>query len=63
MYDLCFKATFVHMVGQMGQVTYKGNEVKSKMKISYAHAEIWTQVVVICDPTRCQLDQGGVPSQ
>jgi len=52
-------ATFVHMVGQMGQVTYKGNEAKSKMKISYAHTEILTQMVVICSPMHYPLDQRG----
>ena len=39
----------------MGQATSKGNEAKSKMKISYAHAEIQMQVVVIwcSDPPIC----------
>jgi len=27
-----FMATFVHMVGQMGRATSKGNEAKSKME-------------------------------
>jgi len=40
-------------------MTSKGNEAKSKMKISYAHAEIWTQVVMICDPMSYQLDHEG----
>jgi len=44
------------MVGQIGRVTSKGNEAKSKMKISYAHAEIQTQVVMIWDLTSYQLD-------
>jgi len=35
------------MVGQMGRMTYKGNEAKSKMKISYAQTE---------SPTRYQLE-------
>jgi len=30
--DWCFTATFVHMIGQMGRATSKGNETKSKMK-------------------------------
>ena len=30
--DCCFMATFVHMVGQMGQANSKSNEAKSKMK-------------------------------
>ena len=47
------------MVGQMGRVTSKGNEVKSKIKISYAHAKILIQVVVICGPTCYQLDHEG----
>ena len=50
-------ATFVHMVGYMGQVTSKSNE--AKMKISYAHAEIRTQVIVICGPMPYQLDYRG----
>ena len=41
-------------------MTYKVIEAKSKMKISYAHAKIQTRVVVICGPTRYQLDHGGV---
>jgi len=32
--DWCFTVTFVHMVGQMGRATSKGNEAKSKMKQS-----------------------------
>jgi len=47
------------MVGQMGWVASKGNQAKSKLKISYAYAEIRTQVVVICDPMRYQLDHEG----
>ena len=43
----------------MRRVTSKGNEAKSKMKISYAHAEIQTQVVVICGLTCYQLDHRG----
>ena len=49
----------MHKVGQMGQVTYKGNDAKSKTKISYAYTEIQTQVVVICNPTYYQLDHRG----
>ena len=30
-----------------------------KQSLAYAHAEIWTQVVVICGPTCYQLDNGG----
>jgi len=30
--DWCFTAIFVHMVGQIGRATSKGNEEKSKMK-------------------------------
>jgi len=52
-------ATFVHMVGQMGRVTSKRNEAKSKMKISYAHSETRTQVVVICGPMPYQLQHWG----
>ena len=41
-YDWCFTVTIVHMVSQMRRVTYKGNEAKSKMKISYIHHKILT---------------------
>ena len=34
-------------------------QVKEETPIRYAHAEIRTHVVVICDPTRYQLDHGG----
>ena len=51
--------TFVHMVGQMEWVVSKGNEAKSKMKISYARVMIRTRVVVICSPMRYQLDHKG----
>ena len=37
------------------RATSKGNETP----LGYAHAEIRTQVVVICGPTRYQLDHGG----
>jgi len=47
------------LIGQLGRVTNKGNEAKSKMKISYAHADIQTQVVVICGPMCFQLDHEG----
>jgi len=42
----------------MVRATSKGNEVKSKMRtrFRYAHTKIRTQVVVICDLTRYQLD-------
>ena len=44
----------------MGQATSEGNEViKDETPFRYAHAEIWTQVVVICDTTRYQLDHTG----
>jgi len=32
---------------------------KDETPFRYAHAEIRNQVVVICGPTRCQLDNGG----
>ena len=32
-----------------------------KRPFRYAYAEIRTQVVVICGPTRYQLDHGGAP--
>ena len=51
--------TLVYIVSQMGRVISNGNEAKSKMKISYDHAKIWTEVVVICGPTCYQLDHGG----
>ena len=31
----------------MGWVTFKGNEVKDETTFRYAHAKVWTQVVVI----------------
>ena len=45
----------------MGRATSKGNEAKSKDEtfFKYGHAEIRTQMVVICGPTRYQLDHGG----
>ena len=45
----------------MGRATPKGNEAKSKMKqpSDMLTPEIRTQVVVICGPTRYQLDHGG----
>ena len=48
----------------MGRTTSKGNEakVKDETPFRYAHAEIQTRVVVICDPTRYQLDHGGALS-
>ena len=42
----------------MGRATSKGNEVKDEIRFRYAHDEIRTQVVVICDPTPYQLDHG-----
>ena len=42
----------------MGRTTSKGNEAPFR----YASAEIRTQVVVICGPTRYQLDYGGARS-
>ena len=36
------------------------SEVKHETPFRYAKAEIRTQVVVICGPTRYQLDQGGI---
>ena len=46
-------------------VTSKGNEAKDETPVRYAHAEIRTRVVVICGPTRYQLDHGGdhLPTQ
>ena len=43
--------------------TYFKSLIMTKMytAFSYAHTEIRTQVVVICDPTRYQLDHGGAP--
>ena len=38
------------------------NEVKEETPFRYADAEIRTEVVVICGPTRYQLDHGGVYS-
>ena len=35
------------------------SEVVDETLFRYAHAEIRTQVVVICGPTRYQLDHGG----
>jgi len=43
----------------MGRATSEGNEVKDETPFRYAHAEIRTRVVVICGPTRNQLDHGG----
>jgi len=34
---------------------------KDETPLGYAHAEIRTQLVVICGATRYQLDQGGAP--
>jgi len=59
MYDWYFAATCVHMLGQMGRVTSKGNEAKLKMKISYTQAEIRIKVVLIYCPMRYQLDDEG----
>jgi len=51
--DWCFTATFVHMVGWMTSIG------KDETHFRYAQWEIRTQVVVICGPTRYQLDHGG----
>ena len=42
----------------MGRATSNGNEdeVKDEIPFRYAHAEIQTPVVVMCGPTRYQLD-------
>jgi len=32
-------------------------EVKDETPFRYSHDEIRTQVAVMCDPTRCQLDR------
>ena len=37
----------------------KRSEVKDETPFGYAHAEIRTQVLVICGPMRYQLDHGG----
>ena len=34
-------------------------KVRDETPFRYAHAEVLTQMVVICDPTRYQLDNGG----
>ena len=39
--------------------TSKSSEVKDETPFSYAHAEIWTQVVVTCDSMHYQVDHGG----
>ena len=57
-------ATFVHTVGKMGRATSIANEaVKDETPLRYAHTEIRTQVVVICDPICYQLDNGGALSR
>jgi len=38
------------------------SEAKDETTLRYAHGEIRTRAVVICDPTRYQLDQGGAPN-
>jgi len=43
----------------MGRATSEGNEVEDETPFRYAHAEIRTRVVVICDPNRYQFDHGG----
>ena len=35
--------------------------VEDETPFRYAHAEIQTQVVVVCGPTHYQLDHGGTP--
>ena len=40
----------------------RGSEVKDEAPFRYVHAEIRTQVVVICGSTRHQLDHGGAPA-
>jgi len=37
------------------------SEVKDETPFRYAHAEFRTRVVMICGPTRYQLDDGGTP--
>ena len=39
------------------------NGLKDETPFRYAHAEIRTRVVVICGPTRYQLDHGGAPTK
>ena len=45
----------------MGRATAKRYEAKTKMKHP-SHVEVRTRFVVICGPTRYQLDHGGAPS-
>jgi len=52
--DWCFTATFVHMVGEMGRATSKGNEAKSRIKHP---SDKPTQRFELCGPTRFQLDR------
>jgi len=50
----------------MDRATSDGNEAKSMMKHNLdvpTRAEIQTQVVVICDPTRYRLDRGGAKNK
>ena len=48
----------------MGWTTSKGNEaVRDETLFRYAHAEIQTQVLVICGPMHYQLDQGGAETK
>ena len=42
-------------------LAYNDMPVKDETPIRYAHAEIQTQVVVICGPTCYQLDHGDTP--
>ena len=37
------------------------SEVEDETLFRYSHAEIRTRVVVICHPTRYQVDYGGAP--
>ena len=52
-----FTATFVRLNGPM---VMKRSQRWNSLQICPCR-EIRTQVVVICDPTRYQLDQGGAP--
>ena len=49
--------TFVHMVN----IQREWNELEDETPFRYAHAEIRTQVEVICGPTRYQPDNWVIP--
>jgi len=45
-------------LNELGDLQRYWSKVKYETPFSYAHAEIWSQVVVICGPTHYQLDHG-----